>query len=442
MIIEFTVGNFRSFKNKVTLSLQAEQKLLKSNKSRLIPISDGSHLLPSVGIFGANASGKSNINHAIHFMHTLVNGNPEYNYNPVNEYSAVEPFLLDTRSKNKPIFMEIVLWDLETEREYCYGFRLKDKQIIEEWLSIREKANQRFVTKELFRRRTENGNPKFEFNNQTINKRLGKLEQFVKLETSAIFIFNQFADPFSSDFLKLMNKNFITIGDSITDAIVDYSINSFKNNSEIREGVERIIKQADLFIKDLQPVEIRLPLQSPGLAEKRGDDAQRKGRNIPSQVLYQDIQTVHRCYGDKSGKIVNFSLQSHESTGTRKLFCLAVSLVRVLQAGGVAIIDDLDAALHPLLAQALIEQFDNKRTNPKSAQLIYNTHETFLMSDSVNLRRDQIWFTEKNQFEETELICLSEYKTREDYRIDRNYIMGRFGAIPMLQFDQLDNEEE
>ncbi len=441
MLTEFTIGNFRSFKSPATLSLVAEQKLLHTNKSRVVRVGEGFHILPSSGIFGANASGKSNIIKALLFMHQLVGGNPVYNDNPASEHSDIGPFLLDGPSRNKPVFMEIVFWDGATRKEYCYGFKLKNKQIVEEWLALRGKAEKRTGTREIFRRETVGKKTVFHFKNRSIGARLGKLTQFVKPEVSAIFVFNQFADPFSSTFFNMMQKNVVTLGGGFAGDYMGQSIDSFKNDAGIQAGVKEIISQADLSIQDLRPVETQVPYLKLAEEQRRKIEAQQGIGATPSWAVYQDIQTIHKRYGKRdTGNEVGLSLQNHESAGTRKLFCLATLLVKVLRIGGVAIIDDLDSELHPLIVKAIVDQFDNKATNPKAAQLIYNTHETFLMSNMVNLRRDQIWLTEKDEREESKLIRLSDYKIRDDYRIDRNYIVGRFGGIPQLEFEEPDSE--
>lgn len=434
MIIEFTVGNFRSFKEPVTLSLVAESKLSSSNKSKLIKLSDGRHLLPSVGVFGANASGKSNINQALAMMHEVIVGRQKF-AEPVFGYSNIEPFLLDTESRHQPLFMEIVVWNNVLNREYCYGFKVKKDQIIEEWFSIREKVSQRFIVKEIFKKEIKNSKIVFVFKNKVIGKRLAQLEKFVRPEIAAISVFNQFADELASDFVKLIHKNIITLGYFSDDKEAqDFSIKAFREDENIRATVKRIISQADLSIQDILLLEKPMP---PSAVPTEVRNIIKKDFISKTKPVYRDVETVHKSYGENNDP-VRFSLMKHESRGTHKLFWLAILMARVLTYGGVVIIDDLDSELHPLMVKSVIERFDNKRINPHGAQLIYNTHETFLMSDKIDIRYDQIWFTEKNRFEATELIRLSDYKIRQDYRIDRNYIAGRFGAIPDLQFEEPD----
>ena len=430
MIIQFTLSNFRSFKSLNTISFVAENKLLQTNKSGLIQIDDGSYLLPTTAIFGANASGKSNIIKAIHFMFMIINGyNHATNISPASLYSDAEPFLLNASSREEPIMMEIIIWDPEKKREYCYGIKLsRDRkkspfekyEIIEEWLSVREKAKQRFITQEIFRRNMQNKEQPFVFKNKRIGSDLERLVQFVSPEDTAVSIFKKFNDPIASDFCLFIERHLhFALDNFMTAYDVRKNINYFQKAAQEKKEItsshiKKMMKQADLSIQDLDVGERTYPLRD-GL----------------SYTTLKDITTIHR--DDKDDEI-RFALGTHESVGTEYFFYLSILIARALSDGGVVVVDDLGSHLHPMMTRAIVEQFENKETNPKGAQLIYNTHETFLMSKEINLRRDQIWFTEKNE-EATELIRLSDFKIRQDHRIYENYIMGRFGAVPALEFD-------
>jgi hypothetical protein len=130
-------------------------------------------------------------------------------------------------------------------------------------------------------------------------------------------------------------------------------------------------------------------------------------------------------------------LSEHESAGTNKLFDLSGYIVFVLVYGRVLIIDELDSKLHPILTQEIIKLFNNPETNPKNAQLIFTTHDTNLLGANL-FRRDQIWFTEKDEFEATDMYSLLEFKDedgntiRKDRSFEKDYIRGRYGAIPYI----------
>lgn len=152
-----------------------------------------------------------------------------------------------------------------------------------------------------------------------------------------------------------------------------------------------------------------------------------------------ELDSVHNIYSDK-GKVVgsvNFSFEERESSGTNKLLDLSGPIFDTLYTGATLVIDELDAKMHPLISQYIIELFNNHETNPKNAQLIFTTHDTHLLSQKI-LRRDQIWFTEKDSQEQTDLYSLMDIvlpdgtKPRNDANYERNYIAGRYGAIPYI----------
>jgi hypothetical protein len=154
------------------------------------------------------------------------------------------------------------------------------------------------------------------------------------------------------------------------------------------------------------------------------------------------IESVHRLY-DKNGEIcgqVNFAFDSNESSGTRKLFDISGYIFNTLEYSSILVIDELDAKMHPLISQQIIKLFNDPKTNPNNAQLIFTTHDTHLLSSKM-LRRDQIWFTEKNDVEQTDLYCLTDIvlpdgsKPRNDANYEKNYIAGRYGAIPYIVND-------
>lgn len=152
-----------------------------------------------------------------------------------------------------------------------------------------------------------------------------------------------------------------------------------------------------------------------------------------------ELDSVHNVYSEK-GKVIgtiNFSFEDRESSGTNKLFDLSGPIFETLYSGAVLVVDELDAKMHPLISQYIIELFNNPETNPKNAQLIFTTHDTHLLSQKI-LRRDQIWFTEKDAKEQTDLYSLMDIvlpdgtKPRNDANYERNYIAGRYGAIPYI----------
>ena len=440
MIVEFSVTNFRSFKERCTLSWEAEGRL-KSGRGRLVKTSMGIKLLPSIGVFGPNAGGKSNLIKGLFLLRQKVLGlEPFDTPNPFSKHPEASPFLLDNKSRQQPIKLEIVLWSEADRQEYGYSLEIKGNQIVGEGLSVRAKPGDRFGRqRDIFRRRQKAADqPQFDFDPRS-KPRLGKLTQFVTSEQPAVYVFAKFADPLSAAFLQLIGHMTVVVG-NYDSQLMPRAVDLFKRQPpKARERIKEIIRRADLAILDTNLVESTIPYGEAHPKHRRIMTAQRGGGPNPREVRYQGFSTTHRLYGAENST-VEFSLINQESAGTNKIFFLTALIVDILEAGGVAVIDDIGSEIHPLMTRALVELFDNRETNPKGAQLLYNSHETLLLSEDVNLRRDQIWFADKDQHEATKLICLSEYKVRDDYRIDRNYLVGRFGAIPNLDFSEPDDD--
>jgi AAA15 family ATPase/GTPase len=146
-------------------------------------------------------------------------------------------------------------------------------------------------------------------------------------------------------------------------------------------------------------------------------------------VPLPEVRTTHQVL-DQNGHALNvqtFSLDEQESEGTKKLFGLAGLLVHALEAGLVAVVDELDARLHPLITQAIIDLFHDPQANPRNAQLVFTTHDTNLLRNTI-FRRDQIWFVEKDRLGASHLYSLAEFKVRNDASFDKDYIHGRYGV--------------
>lgn len=428
MLVEFTLKNFRSFRKEATLSMEAES--LKSNTNKLIKAQGGTLCLPSAGVFGGNASGKSNIFKALGFMAWAMQ-NTDYIKSPTTEHDLLSPFRLNQSSAGEPSLFQIVLWDPKAGREYTYGFEINDRAVLSEHLSVKSKVSKNFTSSLVFSRDKQ----KFKFGSRW-GAGMKQLEKRVRPDALALSVFAQFNDQLSLGLVDLVSGRFLHIDNDLSESM-RAALRACEEDGQLLANVTKMVRQADLGIGEIFIEKVGLP-ESFGVgfgleaAEAFGGD---------SRFGIKRVRMSHSVYG-QAGEVgdVVFDLDKDESAGTGRLFVLATHISRALKSGGVLVVDDLDSNLHPFIVKALVDQFDNKETNPKDAQLIYSTHEAFLMSRAVNLRRDQIWLTEKNEREESELIRLSDYKIRDDYRIDRNYMAGRFGGVPQLEFKEPDSE--
>ena len=402
MLIGFSVGNYKSFKETVTLSMVASsitEEDRELDENNVFPINDKLSLLKSAAIYGANASGKSNLIAAINFMKWFVlNSSKE---TQVSEAIDIEAFRLSTETEKEPSFFEIVF--LLEDKTFRYGFEVNAREVVSEWLFQADDSEEKM----LFER---------DFDNYILNDFPEGQGISDKTRSNALFIsvVAQFNGKVSGKILLWFSKTLQLISGLQDRQYRQETLESFENDRH-RHDIIEFIKKLDLGIGDIQIT-----------------------KNISQKTamfgIYEvGVKTVHRKY-DADGKqtaIELFDIETHESEGTNKLFALAGILLDTLRIGKILLIDELDARLHPLITRELICLFNSNETNPHNAQLIFTTHDTNLLS-SKTFRKDQIWFTEKDNKGATDLYSLVEYKVGKDASFERDYIIGKYGAIPFI----------
>jgi uncharacterized protein len=432
MLIEFSVGNYRSFKEKVTFSMVAanlvsQDKSLDSNN--VFAVDEELSLVKSAAIYGANASGKSNLAKALQFMKWfMVNSSKE---TQSNEQIFVDKFRLSTETENQPSFFELVF--MVGGQQHRYGFTANQERVISEWLFyIPESRETR-----LFER--ENG----KFNISKTYKSSG-VEERTRNNALFLSVSAQFNIKKSEEILNWLTNQFI-LTSGLNDEPIQYMF-----REDIRDQVIQLLGNMDLGINgvDLQRLDIdKYEKHVIDAIKEESDSAMIRAINVVAKnrienekdnwnknIKAERIVTLHHKF-NSAGEVVSlepFSLLGNESDGTQKIFALASLLVYSLNYGTVLVIDEFDARLHPLMSQSIINLFNSSKTNPKNAQLILTTHDTNLLSNKI-FRRDQIWFTEKDKYGATALYSLAEYKVRNDASYGSDYIKGKYGAIPYIQ---------
>ncbi|MEG4573577.1 ATP-binding protein [Microcoleus sp. N3A4] len=402
MLIGFSVGNYKSFKETVTLSMVAssineEDKEL--NENNVFPIKDKLSLLKSAAIYGANASGKSNLVAAINFMKWFVlNSSKE---TQVSDAIDIEAFRLSTETEKEPSFFEIVF--LLEDKTFRYGFEVNAREVVSEWLFQADKSEEKM----LFER---------DFDNYILDDFPEGQGIRDKTRSNALFlsVVAQFNGKISGKILLWFSKNLQLISGLQDTQYREETLESFENDRH-RHDIIEFIKKLDLGIADIQ---IKKYISQ---------------KTAMFGIYEVGVKTVHRKY-DADGKqtaIELFDIETHESEGTNKLFALAGLLLDTFRTGKILLIDELDARLHPLITRELICLFNSNETNPHNAQLIFTTHDTNLLS-SKTFRKDQIWFTEKNNKGATDLYSLVEYKVGKNASFERDYLIGKYGAIPFI----------
>jgi len=421
MFVEFTVGNFLSFGKRKTLSFKANgisehpEHLIKSGKLKL---------LRSAVVYGANSSGKSNLIKAIRRMRSVVLNSVKLNDGDELEFS---PFLLSSRFENDPTYFEIE-FIIDTNK-YRYGFEYNKFEIVNEWFFIK------LGTKK-------------------------ECAQFIRTP-DGIGVTESFAEGKSRSELTNKNRLFISLvaqlGGAVSNSIIEwfksYNVISGIDHDDYIGFSSRMLHQKLNGYHESVSLFRKLQLGFEGIEVKEKEfDINSVRTDLPDNLKYNvtkglsgkpivSIKTIHNVY-DNDGKCIRqvlFDKNSHESEGTKKIIDLSGPVFDSLLAGRALIIDELDAKLHPLLTMQLVKLFNTPETNPKNAQLLFATHDTNLLSSSI-FRRDQIWFTEKDDVEQTDLYSLIEFKlpdgssVRNDSNLEKNYIRGRYGAIPFITY--------
>lgn len=415
MFLRFSVENYLSIRDKQELSFVTSS--LKGREEGLIEcdISPTKSVLPSLLIYGANASGKSNIVQAFREVQNMIlyshsKGQPGEG---IPQYS---PFKLDVACADIPTEFEVDFVLLGTR--YVYGFQFNQSEFVAEWLYSFPKGKRRV----LFERNGE----EFIFGRflKGRNKIISELTRDNSLFLSAASQNRHETLQEISKYFKAMYGN-ISIhvpseyaSHHLSRRDLDTRVVPFLSN--IGSGVVGSrVKEIQLTDEDVERNSKLLSFLKEMSSETRKLDLE-----IPKKIT--ELQLSHL---NSSGEDIFFDLD-RESEGTRRLLMVLPEIFRALDNGSLMVVDELDVSLHTRAGEALLGLFCSKKSNPNGAQLFATTHDTNLLQ-SKYLRRDQIWFTEKDQYGATDLFPLTDINTRETDNIENGYLQGRYGAIPL-----------
>ncbi len=409
MFIEFSAANFLSINDKITLNLLASKDnsldyhLIKS------PVLKEKSLLKTSAIYGANASGKSNVLKALYFFKNFIlNSHKMQQGDEIN----IVPFKLDENSIDKPSQFEIVF--IFNGIRYAYGFSVDYEKVYEEYLYYFPKGRQSLV----FERENTD---EYTF---TVDKKEQK-ELSMRTPQNTLYFssatrwnYQRTTAPF--EWLR-NNLKVVTTHEKMS--FWRFTAQLAFQDAGIIKTINQSLMEADLGINALKISK-----------EKAANDTARElnGEWQPMFPAGKSLTLHTQHVGiDKEGneKTLYFKLEE-ESDGTQKFFSLLGPFIDVLMNGYVLFIDELEASLHPQLTKFLVNLFHNPAQNKNNAQLIFTTHDTNLLN---LLRRDQVWFTEKNpKTGSTDLYSLLEFNPRKDQNIEKGYLSGRYGAVPFL----------
>ena len=410
MLIRFSFKNFKSFKNENCLDMEATS--LKEHEYNVAKIDNGEYLKVSA-IYGANASGKTNVLQAFDYMkkRILVSDDSKKN-SPIDEEN-IYSFMIN----NAPIALEVEIL-AKNNKIYKYGFEVLKDTIISEWL---------------FEKRVNKFYAIFERENNNVSMKPNKISDLVNIDERTLFLniyskIDRNNEDFSNVYDWFVNSMYLDLGNPNFERFINNRVSlKILSDENYKKELLKFIKTFDSGIEGIKT--------TPDSLEA-----------VKSNNGIIDIEVLHRGENGEL-KALPFYL---ESNGTRKMFHLFDFFMDALKNGMVLFVDELDAKLHPLLTRYIINLFHNSQTNIGNGQLIYSTHDTVNLNKET-FRRDEIWFAEKDKDGISEIYALSDYileddknagkKVRNDATYNKDYLTGRYGAIPVLEEFDIIHEE-
>ncbi|MEG1531552.1 MAG: ATP-binding protein [Lactococcus sp.] len=417
MLLMFKVKNYTSFKSESILDMRATAYV--QHPSHVIHVNDKTHLLKTTALYGANASGKSNLISAMFFFKRyifsqFINKKECENFETLDIKTKIklEPFLLSDE-KNDASEFDIIF--IHNGKQIQYGYECTSKEVRNEWLFIDDKK--------VF----ERSGTRLSFGSK-YQKMLGT---YKKLPTERLyvavleyFLEDEDKEAILGDFIAFFNEEYNVFTEILFEStvkglagMVDLS-RKIVSNKAYREKVEHYLRLIDVGIK-------RLDVQTETIVNES------TGKKKREKV----VRTVHDIY-DEVGNVVGekfFDLQQ-ESTGTLRFLAYIQNIIEMISEGGVFIVDEMSARLHPLLTKLIVDIFSSKQN--KNAQLIFTTHDISLLNFN-QFRRDEVVFVDKNERGESALYALSDLKVREDATFSKDYLQGKYGAIPIFDYDEI-----
>ncbi len=399
MLQQFSVTNHRSIRERTTISLLATRdsslrdcilspdETQQASRSASRPYGSKA-LVPVLALYGANAAGKSNLIHALLLMRSFVAGE---HARPLKDAPLPqEPFAF-TEGNSLPTTLEVIYYFEGVK--YAYGFSFDRKKIIEEYLYHWPNGREALIFS-----RTGN-NYQFRENISEQQTLAGRTpENRLYLVSSNEWNCPQTAKAYLWFTRKLSDLS----GETLS---FDQTLAALKQGGNLKGKILH-----EMLVADLGIVDVRISDSS----------------DVPQITMVHQLQTA-------DGDVKQYPLLlSQESQGTQRFFSRIGSWIQALEMGGVLIVDEIEASLHPLLTRHLIETIQDKSVNRNQAQLIFTTHDVGLLDQNL-LRRDQIWFAQKDEkTAETEIYALTDFSPRKSENISRGYLQGRYGAIPFI----------
>ncbi len=415
MLLQFNFKNFKSFRDDTTLDMTATR--MTEFNSHVIAVGN-EKVLPVASIFGANASGKSNVQEAFRYMSTYVVSSFRYGDDTgkkgKSEFLPPTPFLFDSKSQNEESSFEVYFITSEEAgaKSYNYGFTVDRYGVNEEWLNYRSKSSREDYKRIFYRKGEEldlsgiavksQENIRVALAKEVLVVSLGAKLRIPKLK----LIRDWFLDNEMADFGRPVENFFLS--EQLPDDFV-----------ESKAVQKKVVDYFSSFDSSIIGFEV----------ETLEDDEDKESSKVRIDAIHKMVDS------DETATIP----LKRESAGTLKMLALFPLLQAVLENGSVLFVDELNARLHPLLVRSFIITFLNPETNPNHAQLIFTSHDSWQLNSHI-LRRDEVWFTEKSDSGLSTLYSLADFvdedgiKIRKDENYEKNYLLGKYGAIPTMKY--------
>lgn len=416
MLIQFNFKNYKSFREEASLDMSATK--ISEHQAHVIDAANDK-LLKVGAIYGANAAGKSNVYDAFEYMTYYVlnsfkfGGENDTKQKSEEAYTKVTPFLFNKTSKNEPSTFEVFFIDNNDTgcKSYQYGFSISSEEVLEEWLFSKAKTAKEYKTV-FYRKKGEpidyfgikkgSENIDISLEKETLIVSLGAKLKIAKLK--------MVRDWF-------MKNEVVNFGDPVENFLRSRALPyNFVDDNNVQKNVIKYFASFDEAIQDFK------------VEKEVGGPDNRDDINVK-------IEALHKMSDSDELASLNFF---DESSGTLKMFALYPSIQDALENGSILFVDELNSRLHPLLVRNIILTFVNPEINKNNAQLIFTTHDIWQLSNDL-LRRDEIWFVEKGADGASDLYSLADFvdeegsKIRKDEVYAKNYLAGKYGAIPKLK---------
>ena len=415
MLVEFSVSNFRSIKEMQTLSFMATA-MNEHEDTNVFQANEKTRLLKSVGVYVANGSGKSNLVKALMAMLNFI----KYSFKDEEAGSKImETFKLDEDSPNGDIFFQIVFF--VDGKKYRYGFTYKNNQVNSEWLFGHIHKNE----VKLFTRQ----NREFDLNESSFKDstkvNVLNLEKELIDNNLLLNLYAKFGGAISKSIKKYLEENYI-ISLGVVDSRFARSSFEYLKNDERKNDILKFINKADAGIQNILIEE-----------ESIENDLKELLKNINKKDEDKSIVDIVRIkvssvrQKNDSEQTIEFDFEDNESEGTKRLLNFSGVINDSIFNNKILFLDEFDARLHPIITRGIVKIFNSIEN--KTSQLCFITHDVNLLDKDL-LRRDQIYFAEKNSKSETSLYSLAEIKAvRNDASYEKDYIKGKYGAIPFIK---------